>query len=77
MKIACYCLFNTVLNKLFHSTDVYIFSTRQNNNSINKNVPVQKFTHPYLNTVCRFRDDAQLSFCFVTVVDHPENDTPY
>ncbi len=24
MKIACYCLFNTVLNKLFHITDVYI-----------------------------------------------------
>ncbi len=32
MKIACYCLFNTVLNKLFHITHVYIFSTIQNNN---------------------------------------------
>ncbi len=27
MKIACYCLFSTVLNKLFHITDVYIYST--------------------------------------------------
>ncbi len=30
MKIACYFLFSTVLNKLFHITDVYIYSTRQN-----------------------------------------------
>ncbi len=32
VKIACYCLFNTLLNKLFHITRVYIFPTRQNNN---------------------------------------------
>ncbi len=31
MRIACYCLFNTVLNELFHITDVYIFSTEKNN----------------------------------------------
>ncbi len=52
MKIACYCLFNTVLNKLFHITDVYIFSTRQNNNWIYKNDPVQKFTHPWILILC-------------------------
>ncbi len=33
-KIACFFLFSTVLNKLFHITDVYIYSTRQNNNWI-------------------------------------------
>ncbi len=32
MKILCYFLFSTVLNKLFHITYVYIYSTRQNNN---------------------------------------------
>ncbi len=37
------CLFNTVLNKPFHITDVYIFSTRQNNNWIHKNDPIQKW----------------------------------
>ncbi len=31
---ACYYLFSTVLNKLFHITDVYTYSTRQNNNRI-------------------------------------------
>ncbi len=45
MKIACYFLFSTVLNKLFHITDVYIYSTRQNNNWIYKNGPIQKFTY--------------------------------
>ncbi len=50
MKIACYCLFKTVLNKLFHTTDVYIFSTRQN--WIHKNVPVQKFTYPWILILC-------------------------
>ncbi len=30
MKTACCCLFNMVLNKLFHITDGYIFSTRLN-----------------------------------------------
>ncbi len=34
-------------------------------------------THPYLNTVCRFRDDPQLSQNRKTVVDHPKKDTPY
>ncbi len=42
MKIACYFLFSTVLNKLFHITDVCIYS-RQNNNWIYKNYPIQKF----------------------------------
>ncbi len=31
IKTACYCLFNTVPNKLFHMTDVSIYSTIQNN----------------------------------------------
>ncbi len=48
MKIPSYCLFNTVLNKLVHITDVYIFSTRQNNYRIYKNVPIQKFKYPWI-----------------------------
>ncbi len=28
---ACYCLFSTDLNKIFHIKDVYIYSTRENN----------------------------------------------
>ncbi len=48
MKIACYFLFSTILNKLFHITDVYIYSTRQNNNWINKKYPIQKFTYPWI-----------------------------
>ncbi len=65
-KIACYCLFNTVLNKLFHITDVYIFSTRQNNNWIYKKWPCSKVYIPLnLNTACHFLDDPQLFFCFV------------
>ncbi len=67
MKIACYCLFNTVLNRLFLITDVYI-STRQNNNWIYKNDPVQKFTYPWILILCRFLDDPWLSFCFGIVV---------
>ncbi len=50
IKFTCYCLFNTVLNKLFHITDVFIFSTRQNNNWIYKKWPVQKFTYPWILT---------------------------
>ncbi len=53
MKIACYCLFNTVLNKLFPITDVYIFSTRQNNNWIYKKWPRSKVYIPLnLNNLC-------------------------
>ncbi len=52
MNIACYFLFSTVLNKLFHITDVYIYSTRQNNNWIYKNDPVQKFTYPWILILC-------------------------
>ncbi len=37
--------FSTVLSKLFHITDVYIYSTRQNN-LIHKNDSIQKFPHP-------------------------------
>ncbi len=37
MKIACYFL--------FHLIDVYTYSTRQNNNWIYKNGPIQKFTY--------------------------------
>ncbi len=29
MKIACYFLFSTVLNKLFHITYIYIYSTKR------------------------------------------------
>ncbi len=69
IKIACYCLFNTVPNKLFHMiTDIYIFSTRQNNNWIYKNDPVQKFTHPWILILCCFLDDPRLFFCVVIVV---------
>ncbi len=50
MKMACYCLFNSVLNKLLHIV-VYILSTRQNN-SIYRNDPVQKFTHPWILIIC-------------------------
>ncbi len=48
IKMACYCLFNTVLNKLFHLTDIYIFSTRQNNNWVYKYDTAQKFAHPWI-----------------------------
>ncbi len=41
-------LFSNVLNKLFHITDVCIYSTRQNNNWIYENYPIQKFTHPWI-----------------------------
>ncbi len=52
MKIACYFSFSTVLNKLFHIIDVYIYSTRQNNNWIYKNDPIQKFTCPWILILC-------------------------
>ncbi len=52
IKMACYCFFNTVLNKLFHLTDIYIFSTRQNNNCIYKYDTTQKFAHPWLLILC-------------------------
>ncbi len=53
MKIACYCLLNTVLNKLFHITDVYRFSTIQIiTKLIHKNDPVQKFTTPLNLILC-------------------------
>ncbi len=45
-SIACYFLFRTSLNKQFHITDVYIFSTRQNNNWIYKN-----YMHTSLHTL--------------------------
>ncbi len=48
MKIACYFSFDTVLNKLFHLTDVHIYCIRQNNNLIYKNDPIQKFTYPWI-----------------------------
>ncbi len=69
MKMACYCLGNTVLNKLFHITDVYIYSKRQNNNWIHKKWPCSKVYIPLnLNTMCHFLDDPRLLFCFVIVV---------
>ncbi len=34
---ACYCLFSTDLNKIFHIKDVNIYSTRENNSWIYKN----------------------------------------
>ncbi len=49
--MAFYCLFNTALNNLFHITDGYIYSTRQNN-CIYKNDPVQKFTYPWILILC-------------------------
>ncbi len=68
MKIACYCLLNTVLNKLFQITDVYILSTRQNNNWIYKKWPRSKVYIPLnLITMCHFLDDPQLFLCFVIV----------
>jgi len=51
MKIACYFLFSTVLNKLFHITVVCIKSTRQKNSRIYKNDTFQKFA-PEGNTMC-------------------------
>ncbi len=70
MKIACYFLFSTVLNKLFHITDVYIYSTRQNNNWINKNDPVQKFTYHWILIPCviSWMIHAWLFLYFVIVV---------
>ncbi len=61
-------LFSTLLNKLFHITDVYIFSTRQNNNWIYKNDLVQKFTYPWILILWCFLDDPRLSVCVVIVV---------
>ncbi len=52
IKIECYFVFSNVLNMLFHITYVYIYSTRQNNNRIYKNYPVQKFTHPWILILC-------------------------
>ncbi len=54
MKIACYILFSTVPNKLFRLTDVYIYSTRQNNNWIYKKYPIQKFTYAWILILCVF-----------------------
>ncbi len=75
MKIASYCLFNTVLNKLFHITDVYIFSTRQNNNWIYKNDPVQKFTYPWILILCvvswMFCDSCSWVLCWSWAVRQP------
>ncbi len=68
MKIAYYCLFNTVLNKLFHIAHVYIFSTKQNNNWIYKNEPGQKFTYPWILIICVFLDDPLMFFCLGIVV---------
>ncbi len=51
MKIACYFLLSTVLNKLFHITE-YIYATIQNNNWIYKNDHVQKFTYPWILILC-------------------------
>ncbi len=45
-------LFSNVLKKLFHITDVCIYSTRQNNNWIYENYPIQKFTHPWILILC-------------------------
>ncbi len=42
---ACYCLFSTDLNKIFHIKDFYIYSIRENNSLIYKNDHVQKFTY--------------------------------
>ncbi len=41
---ACYCLFSTDLNKIFHIKDVYMLFTRENNSYIYKNYPFQKIT---------------------------------
>ncbi len=42
---ACYCLFSSDLNKIFHIKYVYMLSTRENNSYIYKNDPVQMFTY--------------------------------
>ncbi len=68
MKIACYFLFSAVLNKLFHIKDVDIYSTRQNNNRIYKNDPIQKFTYPWI-LLCHFLDDTRLFLYCVIVFD--------
>ncbi len=54
MKIVCYYLFNTVLNKQFNITDVYIYSPQDKIiTEFIKNDPVQKFTYPWkLNNLC-------------------------
>ncbi len=67
MKIACYCLFNTVLDKLFHITDVYIFSTRQNNWIYKKWHRSKVYTPLNLNNLCRFLMIHDY-FCVVIVV---------
>ncbi len=69
MKIACYFLFSTVLNTLFNITDVYISSTRKNNNWIYINDPVQKFTYPWILIHCVVSWMVHdCFFCFVIVV---------
>ncbi len=60
----------TVLNKLFHITDVYIYSTRQNNNWIYKKWLHSKVYIPLnLNTMCHFLDDPRL-FLYFVIVDY-------
>ncbi len=62
-------LFSTLLNKIFHITDVYIYSTKQINNWIHKKWPHSKVYIPLnLNNLCCFLDDPQLLFCVVIVV---------
>ncbi len=62
-------LFSTLLNKLFHITDVYIYSTRQNKNWIHKKLPHSKVYIPLnLNNLCCFLDDLRPFFCVVIVV---------
>ncbi len=49
MKIACYCLFNTVLNKMSHNRCLYIL-----HNTITEFIKMTPFKPLNLNTVCRF-----------------------
>ncbi len=49
LHVIFYCFF---ICMLFHIIDFYIYSTRQNNNWIYKNHPIQKFTYPWILILC-------------------------
>ncbi len=69
IKCTCCFIFSTVLIKLFHITDVYIYSTRQNYTWIYKKLSHLIVYIPlYLNTICHFLDDPRLVLYFVIVV---------
>ncbi len=70
MQNACYCLFSTDLNKIFHMKDVYMQSTRENNSWIYKNDPVQKFTYTWFLILCCYLNDSELCFFCLVIVVH-------